>query len=43
MRHGAGLISLVCVLVLAVVPVQADMMPYIPDNFKALGPDLGWF
>ncbi len=44
MRHGAGMISLVCVLVLlSAVPMRADMMPYIPDNFKALGPDLGWF
>jgi len=43
MKRGVRSILAAMACVFVVTQVQADMMPYIPDNFKAIGPDLGWF
>lgn len=43
MKTGFRCFGLGLVFIMLAVPVQGDMMPYIPGNFKAIGPDLGWF
>jgi hypothetical protein len=43
MKRGIQGVCLAILLYLVCGPLRADMMPFVPDTFKAIGPDISWF